>query len=274
MKVKDELVVITGANGEIGKSLCLEFLKRGAFVAGVDFEDFEENEISNFKDHFHFFKADLVTESEYKKTSECILQHFTKKPFVWVNNSGISRIDLFETISSEEFDLIVDINIKGVIYGTRTALGVMKEPERGHIVNISSVNGKIAMPFTSADVTTKHAVDGFTKSLILEKKFTHSAIKFHLVSPGFTQEYILSQSKKFSLPNFFNSLIAKPEAIAFEIVEGILKGESEIHPTLHGKIMMQASRFSPALAKIGARVLAAKNWKESLGLDPIKKHKD
>ncbi len=274
LKLQDELVVVTGANGGIGKALCKEYLALGAVVCAFDLAD--ENlteELKEYKNRLFFYKVDVSLESSINEALSNILEKFKKPPFIWINNAGIARVDHFENISSTEFDKILDVNIKGVIYGTRAALGVMKSPERGHIANVSSVNGAVATPFMSAYVASKHAVDGFTRSIQIEKSFKHSAVKIHLVSPGFARTKIMPQEGEFTLPKAFDFMVADPHAVAVEIISGISSGKDEIRPTLHAKLIIEAARLMPRLNKIGSRLLVAKNWKEIIGFNPIKPRK-
>lgn len=274
VKLKGELVVVTGANGGIGKALCKEYLALGAVVCAFDLSNENlSHELKEFREKLFFYNVDVSNEKSILEALSKMTEEFKKPPFIWINNAGIARVDHFENISSAEFDKILDVNIKGVIYGTRAALSVMKNPERGHIANVSSVNGAVATPFMAAYVASKHAVDGFTRSIQIEKSFKHSAVKIHLVSPGFARTKIMPQEGEFTLPKAFDFMVADPHAVAIEIINGINSGKNEIRPTLHAKLIIEAVRLMPALNKIGSRLLVAKSWKEVIGFNPIKQRK-
>lgn len=274
MKLQDELVVITGANGGIGKALCKEYLALGAVVCAFDLSKASlDNELAGFKKKLFFYEVDVSSEKSILEALAKISEKFKKPPFIWINNAGIARVDHFENISSADFDKILDVNLKGVIYGTRAALSVMKTPERGHIANISSVNGAVATPFMTAYVASKHAVDGFTRSIQIEKSIKHSAIKIHLVSPGFARTKIMPQEGEFTLPKSFDFIVEDPRVVALEIINGISSGKNEIRPTIHAKLILEAARLMPGLNKIASRLLVAKNWKEIIGVNPIKQRK-
>ena len=271
MKFKNELVVITGASGGIGKALCLEFLSLGATVLALDLDSKNlSDELNAFKDQFFFQKLDVTEEKNFNSIAEFINNNLKINPYVWINNAGIAKVDHFENISSEEFDQVLKVNFHGVVYGTRLALKLMKNPERGHLVNISSVNGALAAPFMSPYVASKHAVDGFTRSLLLEKEFSHSALSVHLVSPGFARTGIMPSTGAFTLPKQLDFLIEETKIVAEQIISGIVDGQSEIRPTFHGKVLLKFSRFLPGTTRLALRAVASKNWKEVLGLSPIK----
>jgi short-subunit dehydrogenase len=129
----------------------------------------------------------------------------------------------------------------------------------------------IAAPFMSAYVASKHAVTGFTRSLQLEHEQSQNPIRIILVSPGFVKTDILNSNKEFKLPDWMSMVTEPTEKVAQEIVRGIERGESEIVATLHGKVINQILRVLPRTLPRATKLLVAKNWKQLLGLEPIKK---
>ena len=99
-----------------------------------------------------------------------------------VNNAGVGLLGTFEQISLEDFEWLMNINFWGVVYGTKTFLPVLKEQERAHIINISSVFGLVAPPEQTAYCSSKFAVRGFTESLRHELENTN--IRVSSVHPG------------------------------------------------------------------------------------------
>jgi NAD(P)-dependent dehydrogenase (short-subunit alcohol dehydrogenase family) len=87
---------------------------------------------------------------------------------VVVNNAGYGDIAPFEQVSSERFKALVDTNFYGVVYMTRAALPIMRKQKSGHIFQISSVGGRLALPGSTAYHAAKWAVGGFTESLAQE----------------------------------------------------------------------------------------------------------
>ena len=216
------------------------------------------------------YQADVSDENSLQKVSSQITKD-NGTPTIWINNAGIATIGSFEQITSEQFDKVIDVNLKGVIYGTRIALNLMRNPERGRIVNVASIGGSIPAPFMSSYVATKHAVVGFTKSLQNEKLHQHSAVDVLLVQPGFVKTDMIQPQNGYQLPNWMDHILSDPEKTAQEIIKGVEAKQSEIHTSLNGKLLMKLHRINPKIAAKSAKILVAKNWKELIGLTAIDK---
>jgi len=99
-----------------------------------------------------------------------------------INNAGlVIRKDVF-TLTLDEWRALVDTNISGLFYATRAVLPRMKAQNRGHIINISSISGRVPLAGGSAYAATKYAVTGFSESLLLEVR--QYGIKVTTVYPG------------------------------------------------------------------------------------------
>ncbi len=84
---------------------------------------------------------------------------------VWINNAGVAQLGSFLEISPEEFKRVIDINLMGVVHGTRAALEIFMGQKHGTLINLSSVLGAVPDPYESAYVTSKFAIRGFTASI-------------------------------------------------------------------------------------------------------------
>ncbi len=263
--MEKEIVVITGAGAGIGRELAELYHKKQHTVIGLDIDP-------KGKENFpgSFFTVDMTHEEELLKTAQKFKEEIGK-PTLWINNAGIASLGPFEKISSDAFRRVMSVNFDGTVNGTRTALSIMKNPIRGTIVNISSLNGTIPAPFMSSYVSSKHAVMGFTRSLQEEFAQTQSPLKILLVSPGFVKTKIMESHPDYNFPDWLNFMVEDPKKTAQEIYSGISKEKAEIRPTFHGKLLLGLYRVSPTLVKKSSRLLLAKNWKELFGLSPIKK---
>ena len=257
-----QTVVITGASAGIGLELSKCFRAEGFQVLNIDQN--AEGE--------HAFSADVSNESALNQVVENILRDYGKPSF-WINNAGISGTGAFGALSSEEFEKVIQVNFLGVIHGTRAAIRMMKEPESGTIVNISSVTGEIPTPFMAAYTASKHAVTGFTRALREELKQQGSGLRMVLVSPGFAKTAIMQPRHGMEFPKWMENMVADPHQVAKEIFEGLVSKDrlEELYPTGHAKAFIRLAKFSPQFAIKGSRVFSAKNWKEFLGFKPIGK---
>ena len=102
---------------------------------------------------------------------------------ILVNNAGLMPLSFFKNLKMDEWDRMIDVNIRGVLYCTGAVINHMKERGSGHIVNISSVAGRLVFPAGSVYCATKHAVTAFSEGLRQEFS-TRSGIRVTTIEPG------------------------------------------------------------------------------------------
>ncbi|MBI3556300.1 MAG: SDR family oxidoreductase [Deltaproteobacteria bacterium] len=260
-----EVVVITGAAAGIGHEIASLYLASGATVVALDM-DREGLKTLNCPG----IEVNVVDGAQLLDVAQRITREHGK-PTVWINNAGIQSLGAFEEVAPEAFRRVMCVNFDGVVNGTRAAISVMKEPVRGTIVNMASVAGIVPAPFMTAYTASKHAVVGFTRGLRQELELAHSPIKIILVAPGFVKTKIMAPGGGFSFPDWLRFMVSEPDTVAREILDGISKGQVEIHPTASGKMFIKLYRVMPDLISRSSRLLVAKNWKELLGFTRIGK---
>lgn len=91
---------------------------------------------------------------------------------VWINNAGVAQVGSFLETPPEEFERVIDINLHGVVNGSRIALEVFTAQESGTLINVSSILGAVPDPYESAYVTSKFAIRGFTASIRQEMQLS------------------------------------------------------------------------------------------------------
>ena len=257
-----KIIVITGAAAGIGNELAALLERQGAQVVRVD-----QNAEALAKFSQPKYIVDVSNESAVLDLAANILKE-VGRPDIWINNAGIALPGSFEQCSSADFNRVMAVNFFGVVYGTRAALSLFKEPARGIVVNMASVSGIIPAPFLSSYVASKHAVVGFTRSLRQEYEQGLSPLRFVLVAPGFVQTNIMSAGEM-KFPKWLEFMVEKPKETAAEISQGLIKGKLEIYPTSHGKRLLQMHRLVPSWVEKSSRLLTAKNIKELLGFEQI-----
>ncbi|MEI6593998.1 MAG: SDR family NAD(P)-dependent oxidoreductase [Bacteroidota bacterium] len=131
--------IVTGAAKGIGKAIVERFINDNYFVVAVDVDEENGNKLSSeFGDqHVKFFKADICNEKEVQSLFEKVKTDFGKVD-VLVNNAGIIRDNMIWNMPVEDFDLVVNINLKGTWLLCREAAKMMKLQNSGRIVNIAS----------------------------------------------------------------------------------------------------------------------------------------
>ncbi len=152
--------LVTGANGGIGTATAEHFAALGARVLttdlGVSFPGACETTHRSF---------DMLDPDGLKACCDWIA---AEAPDVLFNNAGIGRHGWFEDIAPEEADLVVDVNVKGVINGVYAALPLLKNTDGSRIVNTASTAGIIGSPRLAVYSATKFAVRGLTEALDVE----------------------------------------------------------------------------------------------------------
>ena len=183
--LKDKVLVITGAGGGIGRATVEKLAKEGmkiALLGGNHLEKLEETKkIAEQYTQCRAFPGDLTHLSLVKSQLQEILREFGAID-VLVNNAGTALNCSFEEVSEEQFDKIMDINLKAPFFLTQAALPYLKKSDFATVINISSVVGHAGYPFQSAYVASKHALLGFTKSLANE--YYKENIRVHAICPG------------------------------------------------------------------------------------------
>ena len=246
---KDKVTVITGAGSGIGRALAIEFKKRGAKLA---LNDYNENTLletvdilkGNKNDIYHS-AFDVSDKKAMFAFSENIMGHFNAVDIV-INNAGVGMGGCeFHEIDLDKFERVMDINFRGVLYGSRAFIPhLLKRPE-AVLVNISSVYGLTGIVLGEAYVSSKFAVNGLTQSLIQAYKKTNLSV--HCVYPGGIKTNITKNSidyeKRDELFNRF--LIHAPKYAADTIIKGIKKKKPRILIGYDARAIEYLSRLAP-----------------------------
>ncbi len=189
MKFKDKVVLITGANSGIGKEIALAFGNQGATVV-VNYIVNEEAAKAVVKEIETLGGKGMTYHTDVTDLEACTtMVKDVKKEYgqldVLVNNSGITRDNLIIRMKEDEFDQVINVNLKGAWNMAKSAARVMMKQRSGSIVNISSVVGIIGNPGQSNYVASKAGLIGLTKSL--SKELGLRGVRVNAVAPGFIE---------------------------------------------------------------------------------------
>jgi NADP-dependent 3-hydroxy acid dehydrogenase YdfG len=181
--IKDKVVVITGASSGLGEAAARLLASEGArLVLGarrLDRLEAMAGELSLGKDAV--LATDVTDASQVRR----LVDHAVKthgRVDVIINNAGLMPHSPLERGKIEDWDRMIDVNIKGVLYGIAAALPHMKEQKSGHIINVSSVAGHKVGPGGAVYAATKHAVRIISEGLRQEVKPYN--IRTTIISPG------------------------------------------------------------------------------------------
>ena len=187
--IQDKIIVITGASSGIGYSTAKALAKKGAkIVAGARRLDRLETLKKEIIDDDGEI---IICETDVTKKSDCdnlVKQAIDKYGTVdvLINNAGLMPLSFVKSLKIDEWDRMIDVNIKGVLYCTAAVIPTMVEKKSGHIVNISSVAGRVVFPAGSVYCATKHAVTAFSEGLRQELSVRKN-IRITSIEPGVVQ---------------------------------------------------------------------------------------
>jgi len=178
-------IIVTGASRGIGRGIATALAKEGfqvgALARSSTLLDELRTEIEAARGICHTAMCDLRDPSATQSAIASLREQLGGVDGL-INNAGlVIRKDAFD-LSMEEWHALIDTNIHGLFYATRAVLPWMREQRRGHIINISSISGKVPLPGGSAYAATKFAVTGFSLSLLQEVR--EYGIKVTVVYPG------------------------------------------------------------------------------------------
>ena len=187
--LEDKVVVITGASRGIGKSIAEECVKQGAKVAFTYLSSEEkakalENELSANGGVAKGFKSDASKFDQAQSLIDAVLEEFGTVD-VLVNNAGITRDTLLMRMSEEQWDRVIDVNLKSCFNLTKAVMRTMLKARAGSIINIRSVVGVQGNPGQANYAASKAGILGFTKSVALELGSRN--IRCNAIAPGFIE---------------------------------------------------------------------------------------
>lgn len=211
-------MVVTGASSGFGELTALRFGRAGARVvlAARRLERLEAlaERIASEGGSALAIRCDVTELDQLTELRDRVATTFERCD-VLINNAGIRGGGPFETTDIEYLNRVVDVNLRGVVLGTKLFLPMMLGRRRGHIVNVASLAGRFATPGAAIYGATKHAVVAFSESLNITS--SHRGVLVTAVNPG------LSPTEGFA-GRGPRPLVVSPERVADAIVKVVRRG--------------------------------------------------
>ncbi|SIW06704.1 3-oxoacyl-(acyl-carrier-protein) reductase [Mucispirillum schaedleri ASF457] len=222
--LKGKVALVTGASRGIGKAIALGLAENGAAVA-VNYSSSESSALEVAEiirkngGKAEIFKARVNEEAEVEEMFSAVEKKLGPVDIL-VNNAGITKDNLLMRMKTEEWDMVIDVNLKGAFLCTRRALKGMMKNRYGKIINISSVVGFSGNAGQFNYSATKAGVIGMTKSAALE--CASRGIRVNAVAPGFIETDMTASISDDMKAAYMEKIplksLGKPEDIANAVI--------------------------------------------------------
>ena len=214
----DQVIVITGASSGIGRATALHLASRGAkVVLGARRETQLRalaQEIEAAGGQAVYLSTDVTRRQDLQALVDTGVDRFGRVDVI-INNAGIGPLSRFDELRVEDWDAMIDVNIRGVLYGIAAALPVFRRQGSGHVINIVSTAGLRIVPAQGVYAATKNAVRTLTEALRQEAGPT---LRVTEVSPGFVATEFASSntdaSTRAAVEKQMGEMAIGPDAIA------------------------------------------------------------
>lgn len=187
--LENHVAIVTGAGRGIGEAIAHELALQGARIAVVSRSESNSSKVAEalnqqFPGSAKPYAVDVADFDAVQKVGEQIVSDFGRVDIL-VNNAGITRDTLLMRMSSEDWDMVLNINLKGVFNFARAVLRPMIKARSGRIINISSVSGIMGLAGQTNYAASKSGLFGFSKSLARE--VASRGITVNVIAPGFIE---------------------------------------------------------------------------------------
>ena len=218
--LKGKTIIITGASREIGKGIATTLAQNGANIAftysqSVDSANKLVKEIKDLGVNCKAYKSNAASYEEAQSLAQNILKDFETFD-VLINNAGITKDNLLMRMSEEDFDKVIEVNLKSVFNMVKACQRVFLKKRSGSIISISSIVGIKGNPGQSNYAASKAGIIGFSKSVALELGSRN--IRSNVVAPGFIETEMTNELNKEVVEKWIEGIPlkrgGKPEDVA------------------------------------------------------------
>ena len=187
MEFKDKRVIVTGATKGIGKAIALSFAREGAWVAANYSSDNQsaidtESELTLITEKFMLIKGDVAYRPDVDEMVKQVIDQWEYVD-IFVNNAGIIKDKLIMFLNEDDWDSVIDVNLKGTYLCSRAIIRTMISQKFGRIINMTSPSALQGRAGQTNYAASKGGIISFTKSL--SKEVARLGITVNAVCPGF-----------------------------------------------------------------------------------------
>ena len=221
-EIESKVIIITGASSGVGEATARRLGASGAkLMLAARREDRLKDLVAAIEKTggtVAYRVTDVADRAQVQALADATLETYGRID-VLVNNAALMPVSPLDQIKVEEWDQIIDVNLKGVLYGIAAVLPTMRQQKSGHVINLSSIGGHKVFPGAAVYCATKYAVRAISEGLRLE---SNGEIRSTIISPGaVATEGPLRQSN-----GEIRSTNISPGAVATELTSTITDGET------------------------------------------------
>jgi short-subunit dehydrogenase len=251
LNISDSVIVITGASSGIGRATAMKAAEQHGMVvlAARQADVLHEvvRECEQIGGRALAVKTDVTDEEQVRQLARRAVETYGRID-AWVNDAAVTMLSRFEDAPADAFRRVMETNFFGYIYGARAVLPYFHKQGYGVLINVASVEGKVAAPYASAYVASKFAVTGFSESLRMELRDTPdihvcTIVPATIDTPLFQHAANYSGKAVQAMPPVY-----APEEVAEAILQTIRHPKREV-PVGNTRRMVAMRTLAPALAE-------------------------
>lgn len=226
MTIENKIIAITGAGRGIGRATAIYLAARGASVVLGSRNEAEivtvATEIEAAGGKAAYRVTDVTRRSDLAALVDLACERFGRLDVI-VNNAGIGPISRFDAVKVDEWDAMIDVNLKGALYGIAAALPVFERQSCGHVVNVISTAGLQIVPTMGVYAATKNALRTATEALRQESggHLRVTEISPGFIHTGFVDASISDPAIRLAVQERRDAIAISPDAIAAAIAFAI-----------------------------------------------------
>lgn len=224
--LREKVAIVTGASAGIGKAIAIGLANKGLKVV-LGARSAEQlailaEEINSQGGEAVFAKTDVSNKGDLVQLVNLAVEKYGKLDVI-INNAGVAHLSRIDSLDIDGWDEMIDINIKGVLYGMAAAIPVFKKQQSGHIINIISTSGIKIVPTQAVYAGTKNAVRTIAEAFRQE---SDGSIRITGISPGyiktdFAVKSVQTKEMKKEASSAIAQMAISPEAIANAVIYAI-----------------------------------------------------
>ncbi len=246
-------VLVTGAASGIGRSIAEQCAGHGAYVLLTDVVESVQEVADQIGRGAESMIVDVSDRDQVAAAIDHVVEHHGAIDFIF-NNAGVAIFGEVEEVTLDDWDKIIDVNLKGVAYGVKLAYDQMVKQGSGHIINTASAAGLVPVPLQTHYVATKHAVVGMGKTLELEAP--EKGVHLTTFCPGFIDTGMMTNNTlrgTMDVPEV-RKLVPVPAMSSDRAVKNLLKGVAKkrrfVITPFYGRLGWWLERYAPGLSRM------------------------